>query len=72
MNWNRAVWTVIAVIILITLGLEFTYLSDYDSHWWNHIPAFYAIYGFLCCMAIIYFAKFLAKNIVHRDIHYYD
>lgn len=72
MNWNKAVWTVIGIILAVTLVLEFTFLADYDSHWWNEIPAFYAIYGFLCCLAIIYFAKFLAKKIVNRDIHYYD
>jgi hypothetical protein len=69
---NKIVWSIVGITLLITLGLEFTFLSDYDSHWWNSIPAFYALYGFLCCVAIIYFGKFLAKNIVNRDIHYYD
>lgn len=52
--------------------MEFTYLADYDSHWWNSVPAFYAIFGFFSCILIIYVAKFIAKKIVNRDINYYD
>jgi len=65
-------WTLLGILFVITLVLEFTTLSGYDSHWWNSIPAFYAIFGFVCCIVIIYTAKFIAKNIVNRDIHYYD
>lgn len=65
-------WIIFGILFVITLVLEFTLLADYDSHWWNSIPAFYAIFGFLCCIVIIYVAKFIAKNIVNRDIHYYD
>lgn len=68
-NWH---WIILGILFVITLVLEFTLLADYDSHWWNTIPAFYAIFGFVCCIAIIYVAKFIAKNIVNRDIHYYD
>jgi hypothetical protein len=65
-------WILLGILFLITLGVEFTLLADYDSHWWNAIPAFYAIFGFICCVAIIFVAKFIAKKIVNRDIHYYD
>ena len=68
-NWH---WIILGILFVITLGFEFTILADYDSHWWNAIPAFYAIFGFVCCVAIIYVAKFIAKNIVNRDINYYD
>lgn len=69
---KRIHWILIGILFLITLGFEFTMLADYDSHWWNAIPAFYAIFGFVCCMAIVFVAKFIAKNIVNRDITYYD
>lgn len=69
---NKIIWSIVAILFLITLGLEFTLLSGYDSHWWNSIPGFYAIFGFISCIAIIYVAKFISKNIVNRDIHYYD
>lgn len=68
-NWH---WIVLGILFLVTLVLEFTYLADYDSHWWNSVPAFYALFGFIGCIVIIYVAKFIAKNIVNRDINYYD
>lgn len=69
---KKSHWIILGVLFLITLGFEFTVLAGYDSHWWNAIPAFYAIFGFVCCVAIIFVAKFIAKNIVNRDINYYD
>ena len=68
-NWH---WIILGILFLVTLVFEFTYLADYDSHWWNSIPAFYALFGFVGCIVIIYVAKFIAKNIVNRDINYYD
>lgn len=65
-------WIILGILFVISLVMEFTLLAEYESHWWNAIPAFYAIFGFICCIAIIYVAKFVAKNIVNRDIHYYD
>lgn len=65
-------WIFAAVLLLITFYLEFTYLADYESHWWNQIPGFYALFGFICCTLIIFVAKFIAKKVVNRDIHYYD
>lgn len=69
---KKIYWIILGIMFLITLGFEFTLLADYDSHWWNAIPAFYAIFGFVSCVVIIYVAKFIAKNIVNRDINYYD
>lgn len=68
-NWH---WIILGILFLITLILEFTYLADYDSHWWNSVPAFYALFGFIGTVVIVYVAKFIAKNIVNRDINYYD
>lgn len=65
-------WIILGILFVITLGFEFTALSGYDSHWWNSIPAFYAIFGFVGCVSIVYVAKFIAKKIVNRDIDYYD
>ncbi len=68
-NWQ---WALLGILFLITLVLEFTILADYDSHWWNAIPAFYAIWGFLACLALIFAGKFVSKHIVKRDLDYYD
>lgn len=69
---NKWIWTVTAVILLVTLVLEFAFLGDYDSHWWNAIPAFYALWGLVGCAVMIYTAKWIAKNLLNRDVSYYD
>ncbi|MEX0638829.1 MAG: hypothetical protein WDZ29_07055 [Balneolaceae bacterium] len=65
-------WILLGILLLASLILEFTVLAGYDSHWWNSVPAFYAIWGFLSCIGIIYVAKFIGKKILIRDIDYYD
>jgi len=65
-------WVVLGVLTVISLILEFTFLADYDSHWWNSIPAFYAIWGFLSCIVIIYVSKWLGKLFIFRKENYYD
>jgi len=65
-------WIVLGVIALITLILEFTVLADYKSHWWNSIPLFYGIYGFIGCVVTIFLAKGLGKLIIYRNEEYYD
>jgi ABC-type multidrug transport system permease subunit len=62
----------VALVLGMTFYLEFAYLSDYDSHWWNQIPGFYALFGMVCCTIIIFAAKFIGKKIVNRDVDYYD
>lgn len=65
-------WILLSVLFVATLITEYIFLWDYDAHWWNSIPAFYAIFGFVSCVTIIYVGTFIAKKIVNRDIHYYD
>ncbi len=69
---NNKVWIALGLLFIVTLGFEFTVLADYDSHWWNAIPAFYALWGLAGCFAIIYVAKFISKKFLNREIDYYD
>ncbi|MCG2588311.1 MAG: hypothetical protein GVY07_10360 [Bacteroidetes bacterium] len=65
-------WVALGILTVISLILEFTFLADYDSHWWNSIPGFYIIWGFLGCVAIIYVSKWLGKLFIFRPEQYYD
>lgn len=65
-------WIVLGVLIALTLVAEFTVLAGYDSHWWNHIPAFYALFGFIGCVVFIFGAKWLGKVIIYKNEDYYD
>ncbi|MGN8226413.1 hypothetical protein [Gracilimonas sp. BCB1] len=68
-NWH---WTVLGILLIASLILEFTYLADYASHWWNHVPAFYALWGGLGCATLIFVTKGLGKFFILSDEDYYD
>ena len=38
---------------------------------WEKIPAFYAIYGFVACVALVLMAKVLRKVVMRKE-DYYD
>lgn len=65
-------WIVLGLIFGIALILEFTFLSDYKSHWWNHVPAFYALWGFLGSVVVIFISRWLGKLFILKDEDYYD
>jgi hypothetical protein len=65
-------WITLAILFLISLTLEFTYLSDYKSHWWNSVPAFYSLWGGLSAMVVIYGSSIIGKLFLLRKEKYYD
>lgn len=65
-------WIILGVLTVISLIVEFTMLADYDSHWWNQIPGFYIIWGFIGCAAVIYISKWLGSLFILSDEDYYN
>ena len=65
-------WIALGILTVISLILEFTLLADYKSHWWNYIPGFYIIWGFISCVLIIYVSKWLGKLFIFKNEQYYD
>lgn len=60
--------------IFLTLVLVLTLLSQfvaYPHYWWEKVPGFFAIFGFLGCLVIIFGAKYLGKLLVSKDPDYY-
>lgn len=56
--------------LLAALGglvLEFTVLRGYASHWWNHIPAFYLLYGALAAF-VLGGVSILGSKLVNRPL----
>jgi hypothetical protein len=68
---NRLRWALLGIIAVISLlgGLE-TLHDPY--HGWNSIPAFFALFGFIGCILIIFFAKSLGKLFLRKGEDYYD
>jgi hypothetical protein len=66
----RALLAVAAVLTLL-VGFWMPHDAAHDA-WWNRIPAFFALFGFIGCLAIIFFAKFLGKVLLRKEEDYYD
>jgi hypothetical protein len=70
---NKLRWALLGVAALISLAGGFALPHDpaHDA-WWNFIPAFFAFFGFLGCLLIIFFAKSLGKLFLRKGEDYYD
>jgi hypothetical protein len=66
---NKIHWIILAVITLLSLIGQY---AVEHHHWWDMIPGFYAIYGFVGCILIVKVSKWYGKKISFRDEDYYD
>ncbi len=41
------------------------------EHWWENLPGFYAIYGFIGCVVLVLVSKQM-RRVLMRDEDYYD
>lgn len=65
-------WIALLAVAGLSLALEFLYLRGHGTHWWNAIPGFYMIWGFLSCVVIIVVSKAIGKLLLFRGEDYYD
>ena len=60
----------IGIAAVSLLGFIFPY--QHPHFWWQKIPVFDAVFGFVGCIVIILFAKGLGHRWLTRDEDYYD
>lgn len=58
------------VFLVILLAIDF-FIPKHGHFSWENAPCFYAVYGFIGCVSLIFVAKALRK-IVKRKEDYYD
>jgi purine-cytosine permease-like protein len=58
------------VLLIVLLIIDFL-IHKHPHFGWEGAPEFYAVYGFVSCVALIFIAKLL-RLIVRRDEDYYD
>jgi hypothetical protein len=63
----RLFFYVTIVFLLIT---DF-FISKHGHFSWESAPAFYAVYGFVACVSLIFIAK-VFRLLVRRKENYYD
>lgn len=68
-------WHWITLAILFAASVVAGFLGHYEpghGHWWDAIPAFYAIYGLAGSAALIYLSWLLGKKVLQRGEDYYE
>lgn len=68
-NVNRFLFFFYASL-LVLLVLEF-FIHKHADFPWEGMPGFFAVYGFISCVALIFIAKII-RLIVKREEDYYD
>jgi hypothetical protein len=58
-------------ISLVVLLIVDFFINKHGDFPWEHIPDFFAVYGFISCVGLIFIAKAL-RLIVKKDENYYD
>jgi hypothetical protein len=56
----------------ITCALGFVFPNRHPHFWWQKIPIYDAVFGFVGCVLIITFANWLGHRWLMRDEAYYD
>lgn len=67
---RRLVIRLFYVVLAVLLVIDF-FIPKHGHFPWENAPAFYAVYGFIGCVALIFIAKGL-RRLVRRDEDYYD
>ena len=58
--------------VVLTCILGFVFPNAHPHFWWQNVPAFYALFGFLGCLLIILLAKALGHFWLQKKEDYYD
>jgi hypothetical protein len=68
------IWLILGIVVAGALISGFLLPAGEEEHGfeWTHFPGFYAILGFLGCVAIIYLAKWLGHLWLQKKEDYYD
>jgi hypothetical protein len=69
-RWLRILFAISALLFLADFVVY--HFADKHPHFaWDGRPGFYAIYGFMSCVVVVYAARLL-RPLVMRDEDYYD
>ena len=66
---RRPIWIAFAIVLLATVAAGF--MVDMHPHFaFESWPAFFAIYGFLACVVMVFGAKLLGVLLKRPDTYY--
>jgi len=59
------------ILLLLLLTIDF-FILKHPNFPWEGWPGFYAVFGFVAFVALIFVAKYILRPIVKRKEDYYD
>jgi hypothetical protein len=62
----------LAVIAFIEIAVIYLLHLGHGHFWFEDLPAFGAVYGFISCVLIIFVSKFLGHKWLMKGEDYYD
>lgn len=68
---KRLLWILLGLTLAASVVADFVGPSKEVSHVWDH-KVFFAIYGFVGCVVIVYVSKWLGKYWLQRPEDYYE
>ena len=60
------------ILLAVSVLAEFLVPAHGPQHPWDKIPGFYALFGFVICMAMIIVSKLLGQYWLKKKEDYYD
>ncbi len=69
---KRIFYISLILIVLIEIAVVYVFHLGHGHFWFENLPAFGTIYGFISCVLIIVVSKFLGKKWLMKKEDYYD
>lgn len=63
---------ILFALMPILLVIDFFMPRHHIYFWWDNVPAFYAIFAFASCLALLVLANGIADILLRRKEDYYD
>ncbi|MEX0798507.1 MAG: hypothetical protein WD025_03635 [Bacteriovoracaceae bacterium] len=65
---SRKIWiAIIAVATVILIALQYLALNEDHDHWYDKIPGFWSLFGFIGCWLIVVASKKLGKLFIQTE-----
>ncbi|MBN2199041.1 MAG: hypothetical protein JW747_04250 [Candidatus Aminicenantes bacterium] len=71
---RAALATALAGLVFLSLAFQIFHPPGESRHvsWWESIPGFFALFGFIGCLALIALALGLGRAFLRKNARYYD
>ncbi len=69
---KRIFYISLILIALIEIAVVYVLHLEHGHFWFENLPAFGSVYGFISCVLIIVVSKFLGKKWLMKKEDYYD